>query len=58
EVVVYEPTLDEDEFYHSQVLKDINEFKNISDVIVSNRFEDILKDVEEKVYTRDIFGDN
>ena len=36
EVVVYEPTLDEDEFYHSQVLKDINEFKNISDVIVSN----------------------
>ncbi len=56
EVVVYEPTLDETEFFHSKVLKDFEEFKNLSDVIVSNRFESELQDVEEKVYTRDIFG--
>jgi len=58
EVVVYEPTLDAEEFYNSKVIKDFDEFKQISDVIVSNRFEDILKDVEDKVYTRDIFNDN
>lgn len=55
EVVVYEPTLDADSFFNSRVVKDFDEFKEISDVIVSNRFEDVLKDVEEKVYTRDIF---
>lgn len=55
EVVVYEPTLKEEEFYNSRVVKDLDEFKRISDVIVSNRLEDVLKDVEEKVYTRDIF---
>ncbi|EPH67033.1 nucleotide sugar dehydrogenase [Enterococcus casseliflavus 14-MB-W-14] len=58
EVVVYEPTLDAAEFYHSRVIKDFDEFKVLSDVIVTNRFEEILKDVENKVYTRDIFGDN
>lgn len=58
EVVVYEPTLDAAEFYHSRVIKDFDEFKELSDVIVTNRFEEILKDVENKVYTRDIFGDN
>ncbi|MUO32350.1 nucleotide sugar dehydrogenase [Enterococcus gallinarum] len=58
EVVVYEPTLDADHFFNSRVIKDFEEFKNVSDIIVSNRFEEILKDVEEKVYTRDIFGDN
>lgn len=58
EVVVYEPTLDAEDFYNSKVIKDFDEFKEISDVIVSNRFEDILKDVEDKVYTRDIFNDN
>lgn len=58
EVVVYEPTLDADDFYNSKVIKDFDEFKEMSDVIVSNRFEDILKDVEDKVYTRDIFNDN
>lgn len=56
EVIVYEPTLDEQYFYHSKVVKDFDEFKKLSDVIVSNRFEEDLKDVEEKVYTRDIFG--
>lgn len=58
EVVVYEPTLDATKFYHSRVIKDLDEFKDLSDVIVTNRFEEILKDVENKVYTRDIFGDN
>lgn len=58
EVVVYEPTLDADHFFNSRVIRDFDEFKSISDIIVSNRFEEILKDVQEKVYTRDIFGDN
>lgn len=56
EVVVYEPTLHEDTFYNSKVIKDFDDFKQISDVIVSNRLESVLKDVEDKVYTRDIFG--
>lgn len=58
EVVVYEPTLDADHFFNSRVIRDFDEFKSVSDIIVSNRFEEILKDVQEKVYTRDIFGDN
>lgn len=58
EVVVFEPTLDAKDFYNSRVIKDFSEFKDVSDVIVSNRFEEILKDVEDKVYTRDIFNDN
>ncbi|HPY96607.1 MAG TPA: nucleotide sugar dehydrogenase [Candidatus Cloacimonadota bacterium] len=56
EVVVYEPVLKEDNFYHSRVIKDINEFKKLSDVIVSNRMDDILEDVAEKVYTRDLYN--
>lgn len=56
EVIVFEPTLNEKEFFHSKVIKDFEEFKNLSDIIVSNRFEADLQDVEEKVYTRDIFG--
>ncbi len=55
EVVVYEPTLEADNFFNSKVIKDFDEFKKISDVIVSNRLETILMDVEDKVYTRDIF---
>lgn len=57
-VVVYEPTLNAEDFFGSKVIKDFDEFKSVSDIIVSNRFEEILKDVQEKVYTRDIFGDN
>lgn len=56
EVVVYEPVLVENEFYHSRVIKDLNEFKKISDVVVSNRMVDELSDIAGKVYTRDLFG--
>jgi UDPglucose 6-dehydrogenase len=55
-VVVFEPFLEEKEFYHSRVIKDLNEFKKISDVIVANRMVEEIKDVSSKVYTRDLFG--
>jgi len=56
EIVIYEPVFTEDEFFHSKVIKDLTEFKNISDVIVANRLEDNILDVKDKVYTRDIFN--
>jgi len=56
EVVVYEPTLKEDNFFNSRVIKDLDEFKNISDVILVNRNDNVLDDVKDKIYTRDLFS--
>ena len=56
EVVVYEPTLKEDNFFNSRVIKDLDEFKNISDVILVNRNDNILDDVKDKIYTRYLFS--
>lgn len=57
-VVIYEPELKEDNFFNSENIRNLDSFKNISDIIVSNRTADELNDVIEKVYTRDIFKDN
>jgi len=56
EVVVYEPVLKEEDFFNSRVIKDLQEFKEKSDVIVANRLSDDIRDCKEKVYTRDLFS--
>jgi len=56
EIIVYEPTIKESEFFHSRVINDLEEFKSASDVIVTNRMTDDLQNVIGKVYTRDVFG--
>lgn len=58
EIVIYEPALKEDFFYHSKIMKDLEQFKAVSDVIVANRTVAELEDVLDKVFTRDLFGDN
>ena len=58
EVVIFEPAYEEKEFFQSRVMESIVDFKNISDVIISNRISNELDDVSEKVFSRDIFGNN
>jgi UDPglucose 6-dehydrogenase len=54
-VIVYEPALREEHFYHSRVVRDLAAFKNEADVIVTNRISDDICDVLEKIYSRDLF---
>lgn len=56
EIVVFEPSYDKTEFFNSRVLESLDEFKDISDVIITNRFSNVLDDVKEKLFTRDLFG--
>ena len=57
-VIIFEPNLEEDKFFNSKVIKSLEEFKQVSDIIVANRISENLTDVREKIYSRDMFGDS
>ena len=57
-VIVYEPNLLDENFFHSKVINDLKKFKELSDIIVVNRMVSDLNDVKDKIYTRDLFGKN
>jgi UDPglucose 6-dehydrogenase len=58
EVIVYEPSIEDAEFYHSRVVNDLESFKEEADIIVANRITDDIRDVVDKVYSRDLFGND
>jgi len=58
DIIIYEPLLSEESFFNSEVTRDLVYFKNSCDLILTNRFHKDLKDVEAKVFTRDLYGDN
>ena len=58
EVIIYEPILEEDEFFYSKVINNLELFKQVSDVVVANRLTNDIQDVAHKVYTRDLYGNN
>jgi UDPglucose 6-dehydrogenase len=58
EVIVYEPSLSEPEFYHSKIINNFAQFKQLADIIVANRITEDIRDVVNKVYSRDLFGND
>ena len=56
EIIIYEPTIKEDSFFNSRVIRDLDEFKKVSDVVIANRLDDSIKDIKNKIYTRDLFA--